>query len=248
MIYRFLDGLGRYFLFLGEVFHKPEHWREYGKSFFKEIELLGFSSIALVAFISVFMGAVLTIQTAINLGDPFVSDSYIAIAVREGIILEFAPTIVSLILAGKVGSNIASTLGTMRVTEQMDALRVMGINPASYLVLPKIFACLLFNPILIIFSMALGLIGGYYAGDLLGLVNTEIYLTGYFDEFEPFFVVYSLTKTFVFAFIIATVSSFFGYNVEGGAVEVGKASTKSVVTMSFSIILFNYILTDLLLQ
>ena len=248
MIYRFLDGLGRYFLFLGEVFHKPEHWREYSKSFFKEIELLIFSSIGLVAFISVFMGAVLTIQTAINLGDPFVPDSYIAIAVREGIILEFAPTIVSLILAGKVGSNIASTLGTMRVTEQMDALRVMGINPASYLVLPKLFACLIFNPILIVFSMALGLIGGYYAGDLLDLVNTEIYLTGYFDDFDPFFVVYSLTKTFVFAFIIATVSSFFGYNVEGGAVEVGKASTKSVVTMSFSIILFNYILTDLLLQ
>ncbi|HAB32121.1 MAG TPA: ABC transporter permease, partial [Cryomorphaceae bacterium] len=153
MIYRFMDGLGRYFLFLGEVFHKPEHWKEYSKSFFREIELLGLSSVALVSFISVFMGAVLTIQTAINLENPFLPDSYIAIAVREGIVLEFAPTIVSLILAGKVGSNIASTLGNMRVTEQMDALRVMGINPASYLVLPKLLACLLFNPILIIFSM-----------------------------------------------------------------------------------------------
>ena len=248
MIYRFLDGLGHYFRFLGEVFHKPEHGREYLKSFFREIELLGFSSIALVAFISVFMGAVLTIQTAINLDDPFVPDSYIAIAVREGIVLEFAPTIVSLILAGKVGSNIASTLGTMRVTEQMDALRVMGINPASYLVLPKLFACLLFNPILIVFSMALGLVGGYYAGDLLNLVNTEVFLSGYFIEFNPFYIVYSLTKATVFAFIIATVSAYFGYNVEGGAVEVGKASTKSVVAMSFTIILFNYIQTDLLLQ
>jgi len=161
--------------------------------------------------------------------------------------LEFAPTIVSLILAGKVGSNIASTLGTMRVTEQMDALRVMGINPASYLVLPKIAACLLFNPILVIFGMLLGMVGGYLAGDLLNLVNIEVYLSGYFMEFFPHYVTYSLTKTFVFAFIIATVSAFFGYRVEGGAVEVGKASTKSVVAMSFTIILFNYILTDILL-
>ena len=247
MIYRFFEGLGAYFLFLADVFRRPEHWREYYRSFLREVDLLGFSSIALVCFISLFMGAVVLIQTAMNLDNPFLADCYIAIAVREAIVLEFAPTIVSLILAGKVGSNIASTLGTKRVTEQMDAHRVMGINPASYLVLPKIAACLLFNPILVIFGMLLGLVGGYLAGDLLNLVNTEVYLSGYFMEFFPHYVSYSLIKTFVFAFIIATVSAFFGYKVEGGAVEVGKASTKSVVAMSFTIILFNYILTDIIL-
>ena len=137
MLSGFLRGLGSYFLFLGAVLRRPESWREYFKSFVRETELLGMSSIPLVVFISLFMGAVLTIQTAINLDDPFIPDMYIGIAVREGILLEFAPTIVSLILAGKVGSNISSSLGTMRVTEQMDALQVMGINPASYLVLPK---------------------------------------------------------------------------------------------------------------
>ena len=208
MIYRFFEGIGEYFLFLREVFSRPEHWKEYYRSFLREVELLGFSSIALVCFISLFMGAVVLIQTAINLDNPFLADSYIAIAVREAIILEFAPTIVSLILAGKVGSNIASTLGTMRVTEQMDALRVMGINPASYLVLPKIIACLIFFPILVIFGMGMGLTGGYLAGDLLNLVNTEVYLSGYFMEFFPHYVTYSLTKTLVFAFIIATAVSY----------------------------------------
>ena len=130
----------------------------------------------------------------------------------------------------------------MRVTEQMDALQVMGINPASYLVLPKIGASLLFFPVLVIFSIFMGLLGGYLAGDLLNLVNPESFLTGYFD------VVYSLTKTVVFAFIISSISAWYGFNVKGGAVEVGKASTKAVVAMSFSIILFNYILTDVMLQ
>ena len=247
MIYRLLDGLGAYFIFLSKIFHWPERWKEYRKSFFREIDLLGMSSLGLVLFISVFMGAVLTIQTATNLDDPMLPDSYIAIAVREGIVLEFAPTIVGLILAGKIGSNISSTLGNMRVLEQIDALKVMGINPASYLVLPKLLACMVFQPILVVFSMALGILGGYLAGDWLGLVNPDIYLSGYFMEFNPFYFTYSLIKTVVFAFIIATVSAFYGYNVQGGAVEVGKASTKAVVVMCFSIILFNYILTDLLL-
>ncbi|MEY2650671.1 MAG: MlaE family ABC transporter permease [Schleiferiaceae bacterium] len=248
MLSGFLRGLGSYFLFLGAVFRRPESWREYLKSFMRETELLGMSSIPLVVFISLFMGAVLTIQTAINLDDPFIPDMYIGIAVREGILLEFAPTIVSLILAGKVGSNISSSLGTMRVTEQMDALQVMGINPASYLVLPKIGASLLFFPVLVIFSIFMGLLGGYLAGDWLHLVNPESFLTGYFDEFRPYYVVYSLTKTVVFAFIISSISAWYGFNVKGGAVEVGKASTKAVVAMSFSIILFNYILTDVMLQ
>jgi phospholipid/cholesterol/gamma-HCH transport system permease protein len=214
----------------------------------REIELLGLSSIPLVIFISLFMGAVLTIQTAINLDDPFIPDLFIGVAVREGIVLEFSPTIVSLILAGKVGSNISSSLGAMRVTEQMDALQVMGINPAGYLVLPKIVACLLFFPVLIVFSIFMGLLGGYLAGDWLQMVNPDHFLMGYFDEFNPFFVVYALTKTVFFAFIISSISAWYGFHVKGGAVEVGKASTKAVVTMSFTIILFNYILTNVMLQ
>jgi len=248
MLSGFLRGLGSYFLFLGAVLRRPESWREYVKSFVRETELLGMSSIPLVVFISLFMGAVLTIQTAINLDDPFIPDMYIGIAVREGIILEFAPTIVSLILAGKVGSNISSSLGTMRVTEQMDALQIMGINPASYLVLPKIGACLLFFPILVVFSIFMGLLGGYPGGDWLHLVNPDSFLLGYFDEFRPYYILYSLTKTTVFAFIISSISAWYGFNVRGGAVEVGKASTQAVVAMSFSIILFNYILTDVMLQ
>ena len=248
MLSGFLRGLGSYFLFLGAVLRRPESWREYVKSFVRETELLGMSSIPLVVFISLFMGAVLTIQTAINLDDPFIPDMYIGIAVREGIILEFAPTIVSLILAGKVGSNISSSLGTMRVTEQMDALQIMGINPASYLVLPKIGACLLFFPILVVFSIFMGLLGGYLAGDWLHLVNPDSFLMGYFDDFRPYYILYSLTKTTVFAFIISSISAWYGFNVRGGAVEVGKASTQAVVAMSFSIILFNYILTDVMLQ
>ena len=248
MLNGFFLGLGSYFLFLGSVLRRPESWREFGKSLMREIELLGLSSIPLVVFISLFMGAVLTIQTAINLDDPFIPDLFIGVAVREGIVLEFSPTIVSLILAGKVGSNISSSLGAMRVTEQMDALQVMGINPAGYLVLPKIVACLLFFPVLIVFSIFMGLLGGYLAGDWLQMVNPDHFLMGYFDEFNPFFVVYALTKTVFFAFIISSISAWYGFHVKGGAVEVGKASTKAVVTMSFTIILFNYILTNVMLQ
>jgi len=151
-------------------------------------------------------------------------------------------------LAGKVGSNISSSLGAMRVTEQMDALQVMGINPAGYLVLPKIVACLLFFPVLIVFSIFMGLLGGYLAGDWLRMVNPDHFLMGYFDEFNPYFVVYALTKTLFFAFIISSISAWYGFHVKGGAVEVGKASTKAVVAMSFTIILFNYILTNVMLQ
>jgi phospholipid/cholesterol/gamma-HCH transport system permease protein len=248
MLNGFFLGLGSYFLFLGSVLRRPESWREFGKSLMREIELLGLSSIPLVIFISLFMGAVLTIQTAINLDDPFIPDLFIGVAVREGIVLEFSPTIVSLILAGKVGSNISSSLGAMRVTEQMDALQVMGINPAGYLVLPKIIACLLFFPVLIVFSIFMGLLGGYLAGDWLQMVNPDHFLMGYFDEFNPFFVVYALTKTVFFAFIISSISAWYGFHVKGGAVEVGKASTKAVVAMSFTIILFNYILTNVMLQ
>jgi phospholipid/cholesterol/gamma-HCH transport system permease protein len=168
--------------------------------------------------------------------------------VRESILLEFAPTIVSLILAGIVGSNISGSIGNMRITEQIDALEVMGINPAGYLVLPKILANVFFSPVLLIFSMTGGLVGGYLAGWWLGLLSPGEFLQGLRLEFQPFYIAYSIFKMTVFAFFIASVSSFFGYRVKGGPLEVGQASTQAVISTILAIILFNYILTDLILQ
>jgi phospholipid/cholesterol/gamma-HCH transport system permease protein len=211
-----------------------------------DLELLGLNSLGIVTVISVFVGAVVTIQTAFNLDDPLVPDYYIAIATRESLILEFSPTIISLILAGKVGSNIASTLGSMRVSEQIDALEVMGVNPASYLIAPKILSLILFNPILIILSMCLGLVGGYLAA-LGGVLSVEDYLYGLTVDFKAYHITYAVTKTFVFAFLIVSISAYFGFNVKGGAIEVGVNATKAVVSSSVAIIVSNYMLTQLLL-
>lgn len=230
------------------VFKKPERWSEYRKSFWREIDLLGLDSIGIVAIISLFVGAVVTIQTALNLDDPLVPQYYIAIATRESIILEFSPTMISLILAGKVGSNIASTIGTMRVTEQIDALDVMGINSAGYLILPKLAAAVFFNPVLITISIFLGLLGGYYAGEFTGMVSMADFEYGLKLGFNPFYLTYALVKTVIFAFLIATISSYFGYNVKGGAIDVGTASTTAVVNSSVAIIVANYFLTDILLS
>lgn len=247
-IYRYLEDFGRYTLMLGRVFRKPENKRMYFDSFLTEIEHLGIDSVAIVAIISLFVGAVVTIQTALNLENPLIPAYYIAIATRESIILEFSPTMVSLILAGKVGSNIASTLGTMRVSEQIDALEVMGVNSASYLILPKVMAAVFFNPILISMSMFLGILGGYVFGQLTGMVGPEDFIEGLLLEFKPFYVTYALIKTVVFAFIITTVSAYYGYYVKGGAVEVGQSSTRAVVASSLIIILANYILTQIILS
>ena len=248
MIYRFFAELGAYWHFLRQVFRRPERIAEYRKAFWRDVDALGVKTLPLVAIISLFMGAVVTIQTALNLEDPLIPRYYIAIAVRESILLEFAPTIVSLILAGIVGSNISGSLGNMRITEQIDALEVMGINPAGFLVLPKIAANVLFSPILLIFSMAGGLVGGYLAGWWLGLLSPGEFLLGLRLEFQPFYIAYSVFKMTVFAFFIASVSSFFGYRVKGGPLEVGHASTQAVISTILAIILFNYILTDLILQ
>jgi phospholipid/cholesterol/gamma-HCH transport system permease protein len=248
MIYRLLQGIGTYFLLVTRVFKKPERWSEYRKSFWRDIDHLGLDSVGIVAVISLFVGAVVTIQTALNLEDPLIPQYYIAIATRESIVLEFSPTMISLILAGKVGSNIASTIGTMRVTEQIDALEVMGINSASYLILPKIAAAVIFNPILITISIFLGLLGGYLAGDFTGMVSMADFVYGLKLGFNPFYVTYALIKTVIFAFLIASISAYFGYNVKGGAIDVGIASTTAVVNSSVAIIVANYFLTDLLLS
>ena len=234
-------------MLLGAAFSKPESFREYRKAFAQDIFLLGVNSLGIVSVISLFVGAVVTIQMAYNLDDPFIPNYYIAIATRESLVLEFSPTIISLILAGKVGSNIASTLGSMRVSEQIDALEVMGINSACYLILPKILALVFFNPILIILSMALGNFGGYLAA-YLGIMSPQDFVQGLQTEFNGFYVVYALIKTVVFAFLITTISAFYGYYVKGGAIEVGSNATKAVVSSSVAIIIANYILTQVLLR
>ncbi len=240
--------LGKYVLLLKKVFAKPEKARVYYKQTIREIETLGINSIGIIAMISVFMGAVITIQTAYNTENPLLPTYLIGLAARDSILLEFSSTIVALILAGKVGSNIASELGTMSVTEQIDALEIMGINSASYLILPKIIALMFFAPFLTLMSMIIGIFGGWAAGTSVGAVTTTYYIHGIQYEFIPYYVTYSLIKSVVFAFIITTVSSYHGYFTKGGALEVGRSSTKAVVHSSVVILLFNLILTQLLLS
>lgn len=234
-------------MLLGRVFSKPEKSSIYRNQFFLEVDKIGIGSLGIVAIISVFMGAVITIQSAFNFESPWIPIYSVGVATRESIILEFSPTIISLILAGKVGSNIASEIGTMRVTEQIDALEIMGINSSCYLILPKILAAVFINPFIIILSMFLGIAGGYVFGLLTGVVTSYEYIYGIQYEFRPYNVTYALIKTVFFAFIITSVSSYHGYFTKGGALEVGQSSTKAVVYSSILILLFNLLLTQLLL-
>lgn len=228
-------------------FGKPEKLSIFRNRIFEEITILGVNSLGIVAIISVFMGAVITIQSAFNFENPLVPTYAIGVAVRDSMILEFSPAIVSLILAGKVGSSIASEIGTMRVTEQIDALEIMGVNSAGYLIQPKIIASVLFNPILIIFSMFLGILGGYVFGVIAGVVSDNQFIEGITHDFRPYNVVYALIKSAVFAFLIASVPAYHGYYTNGGALEVGRSSTKGVVYTSVLILAFDLILTQLLL-
>ena len=245
---RILYNLGKYFMFLRRVFRKPEKYSIYTAQVLREMNSLGLGSLGIVSIISVFMGAVITIQSAYNFTSAWIPIYAVGLATRQGIILEFSPTLISLILAGKVGSSIASELGTMRVTEQIDALEVMGINSSSYLVMPKIIAAVLINPFLIIVSMFLGLIGGWALGVLTGVVSSYEYVYGIQYQFRPFAVTYALIKTGVFAFIITSVSSYCGYFTKGGALEVGRSSTNAVVYSSIIILVFNFLLTQLLMS
>ncbi|MBE0660981.1 MAG: ABC transporter permease [Bacteroidales bacterium] len=244
---RLLDEIGRYLLLLKQVFKRPENERIYLRRIIFEMDRLGLDSLGIVVIISVFMGAVLCIQMAFNIEHPLIPLYTIGLSVRESIVLEFSPTIISLILAGKVGSRIASEIGTMRITEQIDALEIMGINPAAFLIFPKIVATVFINPILIIISMFLGVFGGWLAGVTTGLVSSEVYIYGIQSFFIPFNIFYALIKTAVFAFLISSISSYFGYYTKGGALEVGTSSTNAVVYSSIMIIVFNLILTQLLL-
>jgi len=243
----YLHNIGAYFLMIAEMFRKPTKWSVMKQLILKDIEDLIIGSLGIVAFISFFVGGVITIQTALNIDNPLIPRYLVGFATRQSIILEFAPTFISVIMAGKVGSFITSSIGTMRVTEQIDALEVMGINSVNYLVFPKTVALLLY-PFVISIAMFLGIIGGMAACVFGGYSTFEDYVNGVQMDFMPFHMVYAFIKTLVFAFLLATIPSFHGYYMKGGALEVGKASTTAFVWTSVAIILLNYILTQMLLS
>ena len=243
----YLKEIGLYFMMIKGVFIKPTKTSVLRNLVLKEIDDLIIGSLGIVCFISFFVGGVVAIQTALNMDNPILPKSLIGFASRQSIILEFAPTFISIIMAGKVGSFITSSIGTMRVTEQIDALEVMGINSLNYLVFPKIIA-MLFYPFVIAIAMFLGILGGYTAAVLGGFATGDQFIQGLQEDFIPFQLVYAFLKTFVFALLLATIPSFFGYYMKGGALEVGKASTTSFVWTSVFIILSNYVITQLLLS
>ena len=243
----YLENIGTYFLMIVEMFRKPTKWSVMKILILKDIDDLIIGSLGIVAFISFFVGGVVTIQTALNITNPLIPQYLVGFATRQSVILEFAPTFISIIMAGKVGSFITSSIGTMRVTEQIDALEVMGINAINYLVFPKFIALMLY-PFVISIAMFLGILGGLAACVYGGFTSMEDYIIGIRTDFIPFHIVYAYLKTVVFAFILATIPSFYGYYMKGGALEVGKASTTSFVWSSVVIILSNYILTQLLLS
>ncbi len=247
MIPKTLEATGRYTQLLGRVFTSLEKPSIYRGRIVSEMVSLGVDSIGLTALISFFIGAVITLQMSINLESSFIPSSMIGYATRETMILEFSSTVVALILSGKVGSNIASEIGTMRITEQIDALEIMGVNSASYLILPKIIATVFFFPLLTILSIIVGIFGGYVISVATGIMLPDSYIEGIQLDFKPFSITYSLIKSGVFAFIITTISSFFGYYVGGNSLEVGRASTNAVVVSSVVVMLFNLILTQILL-
>jgi len=233
---------------MSRVFKKPEKWSIYRQRIFEEVQNLGYASIGLVSIVSGFMGAVLTIQLAYNIDSPLIPTYTVGLGVRDSLLLEFSPTIISIILAGKIGSSIAGEIGTMRVTDQIDALDIMGVNSTNYLVGPKMIAAMICNPFIVIMSMILGIFGGYIAGILTGEVPGSMFIYGIQYWFQPFYITYALIKTVVFAVIITTVPAYFGYHAKGGALEVGKASTVSVVYSIVIVLIFNLMLTQMLLQ
>ena len=243
----YVGNVGQYFMMLKGTFIKPTKTSVLRNLVLKEIDDLIIGSLGIVSFISFFVGGVVSIQTALNMDNPLIPDSLIGFAARQSIILEFAPTFMSIIMAGKVGSFITSSIGTMRVTEQIDALEVMGINSLNYLVFPKIIA-MLFYPFVIAIAMFLGVLGGYAAAVYGGLSSSDSFVAGLQDSFIPYQLAYAFIKTFFFAMLLATIPSYQGYYMSGGALEVGKASTTSFVWTSVAIIITNYILTQLLLS
>lgn len=240
------EHLGKYTELMRAVFSKPQRWNILGRQYIREMEKQGLESILITIIISIFIGSAITMQMVLNTENPLLPKYCTGLVTRETILLEFSSTILCLILAGKVGSSIASEIGTMRITEQIDALKIMGVNAPNYLILPKILGFVTIVPVLVIFSMFFGLLGGYIIS-WTGVMPPSQYVMGIQYTFNSYYVTYSIIKSLFFAFIISSVSSYYGYFAHGGALEVGKASTDAVVKSSIIVLLFNVILTDLLL-
>lgn len=243
----YLAGLGKYFMLMGRVMRLPDKQRMFWRQFSKELEKQGLQSIVIDVIISFFIGAILTIQAKTNTENPLFPTYITGLLTRDTMLLEFSSTILALILAGKVGSNIASEIGTMRITEQIDALEIMGVNSANYLILPKIAAFMVMMPLLVIISITLGIIGGYFVGLFTDIITVADYVTGIQYAFNPYFFWYTNIKALVFAFIIVSMSSYYGYYAKGGALEVGQASTNAVVNSNLVILFTDLLLTKLLL-
>ena len=244
---KFFFHIGQYFMMLKRVFARPEKHRIYLRQLFHEIDSLGVNSVWIVIIVSIFIGGIMTIQFAYSLANPLYPTNLIGLGTRDTLILEFSSTMMALILAGKIGSNITSEIGTMRVTEQIDSLEIMGVNSASYLILPKIVAVVFIFPFLYIVSVFFGLLGGLVTGPIAGVITVSQYIEGIQWLFVPYYVTFSIIKSIVFGFLVASVPAYFGYHVQGGALDVGKASTQAVVNTNILILLFDLILTQLLL-
>lgn len=240
--------LGQYVVLLSQVFTKPDKWKVFFKQLLKEIYKLGYDSLGIVCIISIFTGAVMAIQIQLNISSPLMPQYVLGLTTRDTLLLEFSSTIMCIILAGKVGSNIASEIGTMRITEQIDALTIMGVNTPSYLILPKIVGLMIFTPVLVTFSMFFGIMGGYTIALFTDLVSLSTWELGIQTDFKEFYVWYSIIKSVIFAFIISSIASYHGFYAKGGALDVGRASTKSVVVSSIYILLMDVIITKLMLQ
>lgn len=238
---------GQYFFMLKRIFARPEKHKMYVRQLFHEIDTLGVGSVWLVIIISLFIGGIMTIQFAYSLANPLYPSTLVGLGTRDTLILEFSSTMMALILAGKIGSNITSEIGTMRVTEQIDSLEIMGVNSASYLILPKIVAVVFIFPFLFIVSVFFGLLGGLITGPIAGVISAANFIEGIKWLFVPYYVTFSIIKSFFFGFLVASVPAYFGYYVQGGAFDVGKASTQAVVSTNVLILLFDLILTQLLL-
>ena len=244
---RIFSDIGQYLIMIRGMFSRPENAKMYWKEFIHQCAEIGIGSLGIVVIISIFMGAVSTVQTAYQLVSPLIPLSVIAQVVRDTVILEFAPTLVCIVLAGVVGSKIASELGNMRVSEQIDALEIMGINTKAYLVFPKILAALVMIPMLVVIAGVLGIWGGRMAGEMANIIPSSTFDQGLLDTFSPYNVIFALYKAYTFSFIISSIPAFFGYYVKGGALEIGRASTKAVVISCIMILFADYILAALLL-
>jgi phospholipid/cholesterol/gamma-HCH transport system permease protein len=242
-----ISEIGKYFMFLGHLFTNRESFKTYYKLILEECVSIGIGSLFLFALVSTFMGAVTTVQTAFNMVSPLIPKFVISQVVREMTVLELAPTIMAIIYAGKVGSSMAGGIGTMRITEQIDALEVMGINSISYLVLPKIIASMLMYPMLVIFAGICAMLGGYLVGTLTEIITPNDYVYGIRYTFNEFTITFALIKSLVFAFLVSSIASFKGYYTQGGALEVGVASTQAVTNSVIAVLLADYFLAQLLL-